>query len=201
MRTTGRALLLVLSIASAPAMAVAQGPGSRFAAVVGGATLSDMAGLASTSDSRWGATAGLLFGVNTWKTAITLEGNYIQKGGGDTRLDYIEVPLTLGAVVPAGGAGRVRVYGGASVGFKVSCDSDINLVGTTSICDTAEGTEWGLPLGVQFGRAAPSGGSFFAFDIRYTFALSDAFENTDVYNRPWQFRLMFGKVLGSNSEY
>jgi hypothetical protein len=195
MRTTGRALLLVLSIAFAPAAAVAQGPGSRFAAVVGGATLSDMAGLASTSSSRWGATAGLLFGVNTWRTAITLEGNYIQKGGGDTRLDYIEVPLTLGAVVPAGGAGRVRLYGGASVGFKVSCDSDIS-----GICNTAEGTEWGLPLGVQFGRSAPSGGSFFAFDIRYTFALSDAFENTDIYNRPWQFRLMFGKVLGAGTE-
>ena len=162
--------------------------------MVGGATLSDMAGLAATSDSRWGATAGLLFGVNTWRTAITLEGNYIQKGGGDTRLDYIEVPLTLGAVVPAGTAGRVRIYGGASVGFKVSCESDI------ANCDTAEGTEWGLPLGVQFGRAAPSGGTFFAFDIRYTFALSDAFEALDVYNRPWQFRVMFGKVLGANSE-
>jgi hypothetical protein len=195
MRTTGRALLLVLSIAFAPAVAVAQGPGSKFAAVVGGATLSDMAGLASTSGSRWGATAGVLFGVNTWRTAITLEGNYIQKGGGDTRLDYIEVPLTLGAVVPAGTAGRVRVYGGASVGFKVSCNSDI-----TGICNTAESTEWGLPLGVQFGRSAPSGGSFFAFDIRYTFALSDAFDNTDIYNRPWQFRLMFGKVLGMGSE-
>jgi hypothetical protein len=194
MRSTGRALLLVISIAFAPAIAVAQGPGSRFAAVVGGATLSDMAGLAATSDSRWGATAGLLFGVNTWRTAITLEGNYIQKGGGDTRLDYIELPLTLGAVVPAGGAGRVRLYGGVSVGFKVSCDSDI------APCDAAEGTEWGLPIGVQFGRTAPSGGSFFAFDVRYTFALSDAFEALDVYNRPWQFRLMFGKVLGASSE-
>jgi hypothetical protein len=153
-----------------------------------------MAGLAATSDSRWGATAGLLFGVNTWRTAITIEGNYIQKGGGDTRLDYIELPLTLGAVVPAGGAGRVRLYGGVSVGFKVSCDSDI------APCDAAEGTEWGLPIGVQFGRTAPSGGSFFAFDVRYTFALSDAFEALDVYNRPWQFRLMFGKVLGASSE-
>ncbi len=105
------------------------------------------------------------------------------------------MPLTLGAVVPAGTGGRVRVYGGASVGFKVSCDSDIN-----GICNTAEGTEWGLPLGVQFGRSTASGGSFFAFDIRYTFALSDAFDNTDIYNRPWQFRVMFGKVLGLGSE-
>jgi len=162
--------------------------------VVGGATLSDMAGLASTSDSRWGATAGLLFGVNTWRTAITFEGNWIQKGGGDTRLDYIELPLTIGAVVPAGTAGRVRVYGGASVGFKVSCETDV------ADCDTVEGTEWGLPIGVQFGRSAPSGGSFFAFDVRYTFALSDAFEGLDVHNRPWQFRLMFGKILGVRSE-
>jgi hypothetical protein len=196
MRSTGRAFLLVISLGLSPAIAAAQGPGSRFAAVVGGATLSDMAGLASTSDSRWGATAGLLFGVNTWRTAITFEGNYIQKGGGDTRLDYIELPLTIGAIVPAGTAGRVRVYGGASVGFKVSCDTD--LVGLD--CDDASGTEWGLPLGIQFGRSAPSGGTFFAFDIRYTFALSDVFETVDVYNRPWQFRLMFGKVLGLGSE-
>jgi hypothetical protein len=194
MRRIGHVLLLAVSIQAAPITLAAQGPGSRFAAVVGGATLSDMAGLAATSDSRWGATGGLLFGVNTWRTAITFEGNYIQKGGGDTRLDYIELPLTIGGVVPAGTAGRVRVYGGASVGFKVSCESDV------ADCDTVEGTEWGLPIGIQFGRAAPSGGSFFAFDVRYTFALSDAFEGLDVYNRPWQFRLMFGKVLGVRSE-
>ncbi len=194
MRRIGCALFLVASISAAPVALPAQGPGSRFAAVIGGATLSDMSGLAATSDSRWGATAGLLFGVNTWRTAITLEGNYIQKGGGDTRLDYIEVPLTVGAVVPAGVTGRVRLYGGVSVGFKVSCESDV------APCDTAEGTEWGLPLGIQFGRSTGSGGSFFGFDVRYTFALSDAFEAVDVYNRPWQFRLMFGKVLGVNSE-
>ena len=104
------------------------------------------------------------------------------------------MPLTIGGVVPAGAAGRVRVYGGASVGFKVSCESDV------ASCDTVEGTEWGLPIGIQFGRAASSGGSFFAVDVRYTFALSDAFEGLDVYNRPWQFRLMFGKVLGVRSE-
>ena len=34
-------------------------------------------------------------------------------------------------------------------------------------------------------------------DVRYSFPLSDAFENTDVDNRTWQFRLMFGKALGS----
>jgi hypothetical protein len=194
MHSTRRALLLVASIATAPAATVAQGPGSRFAAVIGGATLSDMAGLAATSDSRWGPTAGLLFGINTGRTAIAFEGNYIQKGGGETRLDYIELPLTIGAVVPAGTASRVRPYGGVSVGFKVGCESDI------APCDSAEGTEWGLPIGIMFGRSASSGGTWFGFDVRYTFALSDSFEALDVYNRPWQFRLMFGKVLGVGSE-
>jgi hypothetical protein len=35
---------------------------------------------------------------NSWRTALALEGNWIQKGGEGARLDYIELPLTLGAV-------------------------------------------------------------------------------------------------------
>jgi Outer membrane protein beta-barrel domain len=186
----GRALILVASIAAVPASA--QGPGTKFGAVIGGATLSDMAGLAATSDSRWGGTAGLLIGYNAWRTATTLEANWVQKGGGDTRLDYIELPLTLGGVVPTGdGTMRGRLYTGLSVGFKISCSSDVVL------CNTAEGTEFGWPFGIQFGRNTANGG-FFGFDVRYTVALSDAFETGDIYNRPWQFRVMFGKRFGGS---
>ena len=120
----GRAVLLA-ALVLAPA-ARAQGPGSTFGAIVGGASLSDIGGdFGSTTKTRWGGTAGLLLGYNTWRTAIALEANWIQKGGGDTRLDYIEVPLTLGAVGAAGdGSMRGRLYTGVSVGFKISCSSD-----------------------------------------------------------------------------
>lgn len=185
----GSALVVTLSIFTASASA--QGPGTRFGAITGGATLSDMDHQSTASDSRWGGTAGLLVGMNTGRTALTFEGTWVQKGGGDTRLDYIELPLTFGAVVaPQGGAARGRFYSGISVAFKVSCSS------TIPSCNNAEGTEWGWPIGLQLAKVTEAG-SFFGIDVKYTVALSDAFEFSDGFNRPWAFRLMFGKQLGT----
>jgi hypothetical protein len=191
----GRAVLLA-ALVLAPA-ARAQGPGSTFGAIVGGASLSDIGGdFGGTTTTRWGGTAGLLVGYNAWRTAITLEGDWVQKGGGDTRLDYIEFPLTVGAVaVAGGGAMRARIYSGISFGFKVSCSSDID-----DVCDDASGTEWGWPFGLQLAKVNENN-SFVGLDVKYTVALSDAFDFIDAYNRPWQFRLMFGKLLGSSSPY
>ena len=190
----GRAIFLALVLAPA---AQAQGPGSTFGAIVGGASLSDIGGdFGSTTKTRWGGTAGLLLGYNAWRTAVTLEGDWVQKGGGDTRLDYIEFPLTVGAVaVAGGGAMRARIYSGISFGFKVSCSSDID-----DVCDDASGTEWGWPFGLQLAKVNENN-SFVGLDVKYTVALSDAFDFIDAYNRPWQFRLMFGKLLGSSSPY
>jgi hypothetical protein len=187
----GRAVLVAI-LALAPA-ARAQGPGSTFGAIVGGASLSDIGGdFGSTTSTRWGGTAGLLVGYNAWRTAVTLEGDWVQKGGGDTRLDYIEFPLTVGAVaVAGGGAMRARIYSGISFGFKVSCSSDID-----GVCDDASGTEWGWPFGLQLAKVNENN-SFVGLDVKYTVALSDAFDFINAYNRPWQFRLMFGKLLGS----
>jgi hypothetical protein len=98
--------------------------------------------------------------------------------------------MTFGAIADlAGGGLRGRLYSGLSVAFKVSCGS------TDVSCDRANGTEWGWLLGIQLGRRTNLD-SFAGVDMRYTFALSDAIENVGVYNRPWQFRLMFGKALG-----
>ena len=33
---------------------------------------------------------------------------------------------------------------------------------------------------------------------RHRRGFSDAFDTIDAYNRPWQFRLMFGKQLGTS---
>ena len=189
----GRAVLIA-TLVLAPAVS-AQGPGSTFGAVIGGASLSDFGGeFGGSSSTRWGGTAGLLLGYNSWRTAITLEGDWVQKGGGDTRLDYIEFPLTVGAVaVTGGGAMRARIYSGISFGFKASCSSDID-----GVCDDASGTEWGWPFGLQLAKVNENN-SFVGIDVKYTVALSDAFDFIEAYNRPWQFRLMFGKLLGSTA--
>ena len=76
------------------------------------------------------------------------------------------------------------------MGFKVSCSSpDLS-------CDNAEGTEWGWPIGLQLAKVTPTG-SFFGIDVRYTVPLSDAFDAFNVHNRPWAFRVMFGKQVGT----
>ena len=182
--------VLILSLVLA-ASASAQGPGTKFGALTGGATLSDLAGGGITSSSRWGGTAGLLLGVNTGRTALTIEGMWIQQGGEGAKMDYIEIPLTFGPTqVLAGGAMRGRFYSGINVGFKVSCSSDV------LDCDNAKGSQWGWPIGLQFAKITETG-SFVGVDVRYTVALSDAFDFNGVYNRPWVFRLMFGKALGA----
>ena len=184
------ALLLPFVLA---ASASAQGPGTRFGALTGGASLSDLAGGGISTNSRWGGTAGLLLGVNTGRTALTIEGLWIQQGGSDTHLDYIEIPLTFGPTqVLAGGAMRGRFYSGINIGFKVSCSSDLSSLA----CDDAKGSQWGWPIGLQLAKITETG-SFVGVDVRYTVALSDAFDFSGAYNRPWVFRLMFGKALGA----
>ena len=180
---TGCVLLLAALLSTASLSA--QGPGTKFAGIIGGATLSDIDNLPLVGDDRWGGTAGVFGGINAGRTALTLEADWIQKGGGDTKLSYIELPLTLGAIVaPEGATYRARVYSGVSFGFKVDCN-----------CDDAKGTEWGLPFGLQVAKVTDTG-KFFGFDVKYTFPLSDVFEFGDGHNRVWAFRLMFGKAVG-----
>ncbi len=164
----------------------------NFVGITGGATLSDFG--AVNSSSRWGGTAGVSTGFRTSNhTVVSLEANWVQMGGGDTRLDYIDFPLTVGGVALAsGGALRARGYIGVSLGFKVGCSS-----GTTAFanCGNANSTQWTLPFGVMIGRWTRPG-EFVAVDVRYTTSLSDAFATSLAYNRSWQFRLLFGKTAG-----
>jgi hypothetical protein len=174
--------------------ATAQGHGQKFAAIIGGATLSDLSNYYNDTDTRWGGTAGLLFGANYGRSAPVLEVSWVQKGGQDLSIDYIEPSLTFGGVVPIGqtGAARMRFYGGVSWAFKISCSEEANVVGINDVCDIANGDEWGLPAGLQIAKV--SGDKFFGLDVRYNFALSDAIENTDIMNRTWYFRAFFGKA-------
>ena len=83
MHRRGKILPVILAAALLlPASASAQ----KFWGFTGGATLSDLSDAygAYSSDSRWGGTAGLVFGVRTYRsTTIRLEPAWISRGGGD----------------------------------------------------------------------------------------------------------------------
>lgn len=192
MHRIARALLPVALILAAPAPASGQAPGSKFVALIGGAVHSDLGSFVNTG-GRWGGTAGILLGVNTSWSSITVEGNWIQKGDESTHLDYIEVPVTVGRVILLrDGKTRGRLYAGLSLGFKTSCESEV------LDCDLAEDKELGLPLGFQFATVRGAN-SFIGIDVRYTYPLIEVYDDLDAHNRPWQFRLMFGRTLGRSS--
>ncbi len=163
----------------------------KFVGITGGATLSDFG--AVNSSSRWGGTAGVSAGFRTtYYTVVNLEASWVQMGGGNTRLDYIDIPLTVGGVASvSGGALRTRPYAGISLGFKVGCSATTALAN----CDNANSTQWTVPVGIMIGRWTRPG-RFVALDVRYAIGLSDAFATSLAYNRSWQFRLLFGKAAG-----
>jgi len=188
------AAFLCLTVASP---AAAQRGGERMIGIQGGATTSDLFGGGVNTNSRWGGTAGIVMGFRASRnTVVTLEGNWVQMGGqeagglGDTRLDYIEVPLLVGGVYPtAGGGVRFRLYSGIAIQFKVSCKSDL------FNCDRTNSPIFAWPLGLVIGRYTDSG-TFVGLDVRYSWGLSNAFSDSFVYNRSWQFRLILGKAMG-----
>ncbi len=177
--------------------AAAQRGGQKMIGIQGGATTSDLFGGGVNTNSRWGGTAGIVTAFRASRnTVVSLEGNWVQMGGkaaggvDDTRLDYIEVPLLFGGVYPAGnGDIRLRLYSGIAIQFKVSCKSDVGN------CDRTNSPIFAWPLGFMVGRYTESG-TFVALDVRYSWGLSDAFNNSFVYNRSWQFRLILGKAMG-----
>ena len=185
-----RVLLLTLIVSSFfvdPAFA--QRGGDMVFGVSGGATVGDLFGGGTNTTSRWGGTAGVFTGYSTTRnTVVSLEANWVQKGGEGARLDYIEIPLLVGGVAPTyGGDLRFRLYIGIDFAFKIACSSERTILN----CDAANSTEWSLPFGLMFGRWLDKG-RFFALDVRYSLGLSDAFETSSAYNRSWQFRGMIG---------
>ncbi len=167
-------LLMIAAIASLAYTAPAEAQ-TKFIALSGGATYGDICCGVNTS-SRWGGTAGITAGMRNWNHVVfNLEGNWVQKGGGDTRIDS---------------GLRTRAYTGIGIAFPISCSAPL-----TTTCDQKKSPEWAWPIGLQFGKWTPSG-AFFALDVRYSIGLSDAFDTLFVSNRSWQFRLFVGKRLG-----
>ncbi|MEE8520144.1 MAG: outer membrane beta-barrel protein [Gemmatimonadota bacterium] len=181
-------------VASAPALAQR---GTTMVAVQGGATLSDFTstGSAFFSNTRWGGTAGVFIGRTFGRNAqANLDVNWEQKGGGEVRVDYVNIPLTVGGGLVASQGWNVRGYIGIGIGFKVSCKDNLASA-TIDACDNAKSSEWTLPFGFFFGKWSNSG-KFFGIDTRMVVSLSDAFEISSVNNRSLQFRAVLGTKVG-----
>lgn len=165
----------------------------RFAGLAGGATLTDIAGPGFSTDSRWGATAGLLVGYRRWDYAIgMLELNWIQKGGRAARIDYLEIPMLIGGSTPGDLGFSARIYTGLSLAIPIGCDPTSTVVD----CGNKKSPEFSWPLGVQIGRATGPG-RFLGGEVRYFVGLSDVFNTVrSLENRGWQFRLVTTFPLG-----
>jgi len=183
--------VLLAAILLIPAPAAAQ----KFGGVTAGATLSDLSDAygAGSTDSRWGGTAGLVFGVRTYRsTKISLEPAWIQRGGGDLKADYLEVPLIFGAAMRSNnGMMRYGFYTGISAAFKLGCNGE-GIAGNP--CDHLNGTDWTIPLGFRLLKGIKEG-TFFGLDVKYGIPLERSFDNVDVGQRTWSFRLMYLKGI------
>lgn len=189
--TRGTALVILALAATAPLNLNAQRP-ARFSGVAGGATLSEIAGGFSNSKERWGGTAGIFFGSRMSRNSLMVfEANWTQKGGGEYRLDYLEIPMLIGAVATTRDGSFARLYTGISLGFKLKCKGPELLNG----CDSTHGTEWAWPIGIQLGKGLADR-KFVALDARYSLGLSDVVPTSYSVNRSWQLRLILGTPLG-----
>jgi len=180
---------VVLAVA-APQPASAQFA-RHYAAFTVGATYSDLTDYLFTLGWRWGATAGLMAGVVTFDYSfLEIAPSWTRVGGGEIRLDDLDIPVLLGGILPlAGPRNRIRVYGGLSLSVRVGCAA-----GALGACDVDRGTAWSVPVGVSFIRLV-RGGHFAGVDVRYALGFTEVFEVTDATQRSWQFRAMFGLPL------
>jgi len=186
-RAAGVRTLALVALAMLAWTSEAHAQQISFVGLTGGATLGDLYGGGVNTDARWGGTVGVTAGVRNWNYSVAqVEVSWIQKGGEDTRLDYVEIPFLFGALAETASGNSARAYTGIGVAFPVGCSADGNL------CDTDRNTEWAWPIGLQLGRVV-EGGRFVALDVRYSIGLSDAFKAANVTNRSWQFRLVVGR--------
>ncbi len=185
---------MISGLCSTSATASAQRYSRHVIGITGGASLADLGLQSSTTDTRWGGTAGL-FGAfrSSGNTIVTLEANWVQKGGSgkdgeDVKLDYIDVPLMFGGVTSLGNTSwRARLYVGISAGFQVSCSSNVPLLD----CDQSNTTEFTFPIGLVFANVTRDG-RIAGIDVRYSTGLSDTFKTIRSKTRTWTFKLVFG---------
>ena len=190
----GAVLLAACLVVATPAY------GQRSKTMLGlsaGATLTDLEGGLVNTSSRWGFTGGA-FGIfrTSRNSMVGLEVNYSQKGGKDlARLDYIEIPFVVGAIIPTDNDRiNFNYYTGISLAFKVSCSVEDGVVFVN--CNDVNSTEWAWPIGLGMAIRSENG-NMIGLDARYSLGISDAFKSSIARNRSWQFRLYYGFAVGS----
>jgi hypothetical protein len=164
----------------------------RYVGLAGGAAYSSLTNYNVSNEWRWGATAGVFGGVTTFDYSfVELAPSWIQLGGGDFGVDYIEIPLMLGGMVPMGNRDALfRLYAGVGINVKLSCDEGVD-------CDAVNSTMWTLPIGLSFAKAVGNG-RFIGIDARYNLGLSDTFDGlSEVTQRSWRFGAFFGLPVGN----
>lgn len=210
-RLASLGLVLILGLVVTPR---AEAQSSQFRlGLTGGATTSSVGGdYISLGNWRWGGVAGAFgqyFASRT--TYVGLDVNWVQKGGDqvafafgetqDLKLEYIELPLTIGYTQRFGDGWSSALYIGVSLGFQLSCKVQGSASSSSTDCDDAEGlarkngTEWSIPFGFAFVRDL--GGSLLGLDVRYVWGLSDVFENSNIRSRGWQFTARWAVPIGS----
>jgi hypothetical protein len=163
--------------------------------VSAGAAASELEGGIVNTGARWGFMGGVFGLFRTSRNSVVgLELNYAQKGGKDlARLDYLDIPLTVGVVLPTGNdAVNFNFYTGIGFGFKLGCTGDDPALPEDgpARCTGARSTEWTWPLGLAVALRT-AGGKYFGLDGRYSIGISDAFEGSAARNRAWQLRALF----------
>ncbi len=120
-------------------------------------------------------------------------------------LDYIEVPLLIGAAFDLGSSSvKPRVFAGPSVAFEIGCDVSGSEGGTSVSLSCSEidletkSVDFGLVFGA--GVAIPLGSVQLIIDGRYDLGLSDINDtegdDSSVKNRAWQFMAGVGFPIG-----
>ena len=192
------AAALIMGLSASPALA--QEGGSLFLGLAAGGSYAGLRGdfLSSEANVRgytWGFVGGATFEAFVKRNAfsIRVEALYTQKGTGgipeglnniDLNLAYIDVPVMLNLNVPLSYKWSVAFYTGISVGFNISCDLSSSDGSSVSCADSSEDVNpkstdigWPFGLGIEYwpsGRA----GNYLAFDVRYVYGISNAFEDS-----------------------
>lgn len=212
--------LVVLGAVPAPARAGA----SEALLWLGGAYSSAIGGDGELlgDGGRNGVTAGMSL---LWKlgdhVGVELGGRYTQKGAkgtissdfteadstgafvfdGTLRLDYVEVPLLVAGVLPAGQKSEVRAYAGVSANFLVTSQLTGRLNGAAydRVVENVTSLEWSATVGVSYEYRMNTAAVI--FDLRFVGGLQSIEDSpdldADVRLRSFQFAVGLGIPLGA----
>ena len=167
-----RTLTCLIALAlSAAAVASAQGG----IALKGGLSYGNVSNggvLPGNLDSRTGFAVGLSLGPRHDALGIGIEGLYAQRGvtsgsapAAERRLDYIDVPVFLRAMLPSPGVAPFA-FAGPQVSFELRCRAGGSACPDTDRPSTTYAAVIGG--GVQFGARTP-----FSIEGRYVYGLTD----------------------------